>query len=162
MRRRRGRLRRTHRHPDRRQRLYEACANPHLRLSAGARHRQFLRLSGLDGQPFPSIYDHRRAGRAGREPVYYSEAIKYTFPARNPSTASASSPKSRHARAGLRKGVCLCLFQRHAEDHAGDLRPVDADSAAVPNSVLWLLTGGDNVDQRLRDLAKVAGVEPSG
>lgn len=31
---------------------------------------------------------------------------------------------------------------------------------AVPNSVLWLLEGGNNVDQRLTTLAKAQGVEP--
>ncbi|MGF9693105.1 glycosyl transferase [Rhizobium sp. 0TCS1.26] len=30
----------------------------------------------------------------------------------------------------------------------------------TPGSVLWLLTGGDDVDQRLRDAAKSAGVDP--
>ncbi|WP_165215543.1 O-linked N-acetylglucosamine transferase, SPINDLY family protein [Affinirhizobium pseudoryzae] len=30
----------------------------------------------------------------------------------------------------------------------------------TPNSILWLLTGGDEVDQRLREMAKQAGIEP--
>ena len=30
----------------------------------------------------------------------------------------------------------------------------------TPSSILWLLTGGDKTDQRLRDLAEAAGVAP--
>ncbi len=92
--------------------------------------------------------------------VYYSEAIKYIpctqpvdrkrFIAEKPSRKEAGLPEKAFVYA------CFNGMQKITQATFGQWMQI---LAAVPNSVLWLLTGGDNVDQRLRDLAKVAGVE---
>ncbi len=121
----------------------------------------FCGYPGSMGSPFHQymITDELVVPEENR--VYYSEAIKYIpctqpvdrkrFIAEKPSRKEAGLPEKAFVYA------CFNGMQKITQATFGQWMQI---LAAVPNSVLWLLTGGDNVDQRLRDLAKVAGVEP--
>lgn len=120
----------------------------------------FCGYPGSMGSPFHQymITDELVVPEENR--VYYSEAIKYIpctqpvdrkrFIAEKPSRKEAGLPEKAFVYA------CFNGMQKITQATFGQWMQI---LAAVPNSVLWLLTGGDNVDQRLRDLAKVAGVE---
>ncbi len=120
----------------------------------------FCGYPGSMGSPFHQymITDELVVPEENR--VYYSEAIKHIpctqpvdrkrFIAEKPSRKEAGLPEKAFVYA------CFNGMQKITQATFGQWMQI---LAAVPNSVLWLLTGGDNVDQRLRDLAKVAGVE---
>lgn len=93
--------------------------------------------------------------------IYYSETVKY-IPCTQPVDRKrliAAKPSRKEAGVPEKAFVYACFngMQKITEATFGQWIQI---LTAVPKSVLWILTGGDSVDQRLRDLAKAAGIEP--
>ncbi|QOW22477.1 O-linked N-acetylglucosamine transferase, SPINDLY family protein [Novilysobacter avium] len=59
------------------------------------------------------------------------------------------------------KGVVFCCFNNSYKLNPASMQRALAVLAGVPGSVLWLLSGPGRADDRLRDAAAAAGVEPS-
>ncbi|MEO6077011.1 MAG: tetratricopeptide repeat protein, partial [Dokdonella sp.] len=92
----------------------------------------------------------------------YSEAIAWLPRCFQPNdTARRVAQPPARADCGLpESGVVYCCFNNSYKfNHASVARQLQV-LAAVPDSVLWLLQGPDGSDQRLRDLAAQAGVDP--
>ncbi len=83
-------------------------------------------------------------------------------PAISPTTANASSRTRRVAR----RRACPTAPSSSARLNgaqkfiAGDVRQLDGDPAAMPDSVLWLFGGAGDTNDRLRALARESGVAP--
>ena len=92
----------------------------------------------------------------------HSEAIAWLPRCFQPSdsTRHVAEPPSR-ADCGLPEdGTVFCCFNNSYKFNPASVARMFAVLAAVPDSVLWLLKGRDGSDQRLRDLATHAGVDP--
>ena len=92
----------------------------------------------------------------------HSEAIAWLPRCFQPSdsTRRIAEPPSR-ADCGLPEiGIVYCCFNNSYKFNPASVARQLRVLAAVPDSVLWLLQGRDGSDQRLRDLAEQAGVDP--
>jgi predicted O-linked N-acetylglucosamine transferase (SPINDLY family) len=98
---------------------------------------------------------------------HYSERVKWLAGCFQPSdTQRAIPPAPSRAECGLPErteagGVVYCCF-----NNSYKLNPVSFDRMmavlrGVPGSVLWLLSGPGRADERLREAARVAGVDPA-
>lgn len=95
----------------------------------------------------------------------FSERVHYLPRCFQPSdtTRTLALPPDR-AECGLPEpgaGVAFCCFNNSYKLNPASMRRAWAVLAGVPGSVLWLLSGPGRADQRLRDAAAAAGVEPS-
>lgn len=121
----------------------------------------FCGYPGSMGSPFHQymITDELVVPEENR--AYYSETVKY-IPCTQPVDRKrliAAKPSRKEAGLPEKAFVYACFngMQKITEATFGQWMQI---LSAVPKSVLWILTGGDSVDQRLRDLAKAAGIEP--
>lgn len=92
----------------------------------------------------------------------HSEAIAWLPRCFQPSdsTRHVTEPPSR-ADCGLPEGGSVfCCFNNSYKFNPASVARIFSVLAAVPDSVLWLLQGRGGSDQRLRDLAAKAGVDP--
>ncbi|WP_137129723.1 glycosyl transferase [Rhizobium sp. FY34] len=91
--------------------------------------------------------------------IYYSEKV-LTIPCTQPvDRKRVIASKPTRGEAGLPEDAfvfaCFNGMQKTTEATFGQWMEI---MAAVPNAVLWLLTGGDTVDEHLRQLAEKAGI----
>jgi predicted O-linked N-acetylglucosamine transferase (SPINDLY family) len=121
----------------------------------------FCGYPGSMGSPFHQymITDELVVPEENR--IYYSEHVKY-IPCTQPVDRKrliAGKPSRKEV--GLpEKAFVYACFNGMQKITEATFRQWLQILAAVPKSVLWILTGGDSVDQRLRDIAKAAGVDP--
>lgn len=121
----------------------------------------FCGYPGSTGSPFHNYIIADTHVIPPENELYYSEAVKRipcTQPidrkrvvAETPSRASVGLPEDAFVFA------CFNGMQKITQTTFGDWMAI---LAAAPGSVLWLLSGGENVDQRLRELAGKSGIEP--
>ena len=124
--------RRRDRHPGGPQRLFEGCALKVFALRPAPIIVNWLGYPGTMGSPYHHyiIADDYIIPR-GHE-IYYSEKVRAAalLPAERPQARhrrrAANAPRSRAAG----RGHGLLLLQRHAENHACGLRPLDDDPVA--------------------------------
>lgn len=92
----------------------------------------------------------------------HSEAIAWLPRCFQPSdTARRVADPPARADCGLpESGMVYCCFNNSYKFNPASVARQLRVLAAVPGSVLWLLHGRDGSDQRLRDLAAQAGVDP--
>ena len=93
--------------------------------------------------------------------IYYSEKVLRIACNQPIDRKRAVAEKPSRADAGLPEGVfvfaCFNGMQKITQETFAHWMQI---LTAAPGSVLWLLTGGDDVDKRLRQLAENAGVAP--
>ncbi|QOY63146.1 tetratricopeptide repeat protein [Lysobacter sp. H21R4] len=95
----------------------------------------------------------------------FSERVHYLPRCFQPSDTSRvlAAPPER-AECGLPdsgKAVVFCCFNNSYKLNPASMQRAVAVLAGVPGSVLWLLSGPGRADDRLRDAAAAAGIEPS-
>ena len=76
------------------------------------------------------------------------------------STRHVAEPPSRTDCGLPEQGAVFCCFNNSYKFNPASVARQLRVLAAVPDSVLWLLQGRDGSDQRLRDVAAQAGVDP--
>lgn len=127
----------------------------------------WLAYPGTSGAPW---MDYVLADRfALPEPLvpYYSERVKWLAGCFQPSdTQRAIPPAASRAECGLPEraeagGVVYCCFNNSYKLNPVSFQRMMAVLRGVPGSVLWLLSGPGRADDRLRDAARVAGVDPA-
>lgn len=93
--------------------------------------------------------------------IYYSEKC-CASPAISRLIASAPLPKSRPAKASVcrKKAFVFACFNGMQKITSGTFDQWVKILTATPDSILWLLSGNEKADQRLKDLAQAAGIAP--
>jgi predicted O-linked N-acetylglucosamine transferase (SPINDLY family) len=121
----------------------------------------FCGYPGSTGSPFHHYIIADQHVIPPENEIYYSETVK-RIPCTQPidrKRVVAETPT--RAEVGLPDDAfvfaCFNGMQKITEITFGHWMAI---LAATPGSVLWILTGGDPVDQRLRELANKAGIAP--
>ena len=94
---------------------------------------------------------------------HFSERVLRLPRAFQPSdTTRVLEPPPSRADCGLpAQGVVFCCFNNSYKLNAHSMGRAFAVLHGVPGSVLWLLSGPGNADQRLREAARAAGLDPA-
>lgn len=122
----------------------------------------FCGYPGTTGSPFHNyiIADAHVIPPASE--IYYSERVK-RIPCTQPIDRKRVIAKTpNRAEAGLPENAfvfaCFNGMQKITQETFGQWMTILSQTAG---SILWVLTGGDAVDQRLRDIAEKAGIDPA-
>lgn len=122
----------------------------------------WLAYPGTSGAPWIdyAIADHHVLPAAIRPA--HSEAIAWLPRCFQPSdtTRVVGIPPSRRSCSLPETGVIYCCFNNSYKFNPPSVARMLRVLNAAPDSVLWLLSGRDGSDQRLRKLASQAGVDP--
>lgn len=94
---------------------------------------------------------------------YYSESVALLTRCFQPSDiARALAPPPSRAECGLPdNAVVYCCFNNSYKTNPASFARAMAVLRAVPGSVLWLLSGPGRADDRLREAARIAHVDPA-
>ena len=121
----------------------------------------FCGYPGSMGSPFHQYMITDRLVVPEGSEIYYSENVKFIACTQPVDRKRVIAEKPTRAEVGLpEKAFVYACFNGMQKITEATYRQWLQILAATPGSVLWLLTGGDSADQRLRDIAAAAGIDP--
>jgi predicted O-linked N-acetylglucosamine transferase (SPINDLY family) len=123
----------------------------------------WLAYPGTSGAPWlDAVIGDAFALPPALEP-HYSERVLRLPRAFQPSdNTRVLEPAPDRAACGLpTEGVVFCCFNNSYKLNPRSMQRAFAVLAAVPGSVVWLLSGPGRADARLRDVARAAGLDPA-
>lgn len=127
----------------------------------------WLAYPGTSGAPWMDYVLADRFALSEALASHYSERVKWLPVCFQPSdTQRAIPPAPSRAECGLPErtqagGVVYCCFNNSYKLNPLSFARMMAVLRGVPGSVLWLLSGPGRADDRLRDAARIAGIDPA-